>query len=179
MSRTLVVAPREVYDLVLRCARVAGCSAGVADRLARNVTAAEVDLGAAIEVFVDAMEGGNLPESPLASAPDVLAGAEVAARSGASATATFDPPAPLAGLSASINETEGRGVVIRGVDGAATAGTMVSELLLSVGTADPPAVGLGAAYRDGLRVAGPAFDQLVEEAKRFLVAETTLDALET
>ena len=179
MSRTLLVAPREVHDLVLRCARVAGCSAGVADRLARNVTAAEVDLGAAIEVFVDAMEGGNLPESPLASAPDVLAGAEVAARSGASATATFDPPAPLAGLSASIDETEGRGVVICGVHGAATAGTMVSELVLSVGTADPPTVGPGAAYRDGLRVAGEAFDRLVEEAKRFLVAEATLDAIET
>jgi hypothetical protein len=56
---------------------------------------------------------------------------------------------------------------------------MVSELVLSVGTADPPTVGPGAAYRDGLRVAGPAFDRLVEEAKRFLVAEATLDAIET
>ena len=82
-------------------------------------------------------------------------------------------------MSASIDETEGRGVVICGVHGAATAGTMVSELVLSVGTADSPTVGPGAAYRDGLRVAGPAFDRLVEEAKRFLVAEATLDAIET
>ena len=111
---------------------------------ATGVHGLDADLsGSGIEVFLDAMEGGNLPESPLASAPDVLAGAEVAARSGASATATFDPPAPLAGLSASIDETEGRGVVICGVHGAATAGTMVSELVLSVGTADLPTVGPG------------------------------------
>ena len=183
MSRTILVAPREVHDLVVRCARVGGCTAGVADRLALNVTTAEVQLGAAIEVLVGVMEGGHLADSPMASAPDVLAAAEVAARSEGAATAQFDRPVPLAGLAAAIRGAEASGAFVGGVPDAATAATSVTELVLEAGAAvprdtDPGAEATGA-FRNGLEVDRAAFDRLVEVAGRFLVSEAILDGIES
>ena len=183
MSRTILVAPREVHDLVVRCARVGGCTAGVADRLARNVTTAEVQLGAAIGVFVGVVEDGHLADSPIASAPDVLDGAEVTARSGDRATALFDLPVPLAGLVAAIGEAEARGMVVGGVPRGATAATTVTELVLEAGAAEPRDVDgelqTDYAYRNGGEGDRAAFDRLGEGAGRFLVSEAILDGIES
>ena len=79
MTGSVLVAPREVHDLVFRCARVAGCDAGGADRTARNVTAAEIRFGGALAVVVDALASGALT-STWAMAADALVAAEVDTR---------------------------------------------------------------------------------------------------
>ena len=177
MVGSVLVAPREVHDLVFRCARVAGCDAGGADRAARNVTAAEVRFGGALPAVVAALASGAFP-STWALAADVLVSAEVDARDHGSATATFDPPVPLAALAATVAEASARGVVVSGIPSDATGGLEIATLDLAPGQVEAAAGSGTDAHRDGLQVDRGAFEALVEAAAAFLVAEETLDALE-
>ena len=177
MVGSVLVAPREVHDLVFRCARVAGCDAGGADRTARNVTMAEVQFGGALAAVVDALSSEAFT-STWARAADVLVSAEVNARQHGSATVTFDPPVPLAALAATVSEASARGIVVSGVPGDATGGSEIATLDLAPGQVEPAADPGTNVYRDGLPVDRGAFDALVEAAAAFLVAEEALDALE-
>ena len=177
MTGSVLVAPREVHDLVFRCARVAGCDAGGADRTARNVTTAEVRFGGALLAVVDALASGAFT-STWAMAADALVAAEVDARDHGSATATFDPPVPLAALAATVAEASARGVVVSGIPSDATGGSEIATLDLAPGQMEPTAGPGTDAHRDGLPVDRGAFDALVEVAAAFLVAEEALDALE-
>ena len=177
MVGSVLVAPREVHDLVFRCARVAGCDAGGADRTARNVTAAEVRFGEALPAAVDALASGAFT-STWTMAADALVSAEVDARYHGSATATFDPPVPLAALAATIAEASARGVVVSGIPSDATGGLEIATLDLAPGQVEPAAGSGTDAHRDGLPVDRGAFEALVEAAAAFLVAEEALDALE-
>ena len=177
MVGSVLVAPREVHDLVFRCARVAGCDAGGADRTARNVTAAEVRFGGALQAVIDALLSGVLA-STWAKAADALASAEGDARDHGSATATFDPPVPLAALAATGAEASARGVVVSGIPSDATGGLEIATLDLAPGQVEPAAGSGTDAHRDGLQVDRGAFEALVEAAAAFLVAEEALDALE-
>ena len=177
MTGSVLVAPREVHDLVFRCARVAGCDAGGADRTARNVTAAEIRFGGALAVVVDALASGAFT-STWAMAADALVAAEVDARDHGSATATFDPPVPLAALAATVAEASARCVVASGIPSDATGGLELATLDLAPGQVEPAAGPGTDAHRDGLSVDRRAFDALVEVAAAFLVAEEALDALE-
>jgi len=177
VAGSVLVAPREVHDLVFRCARVAGCDAGGADRAARNVTAAEVRFGGALPVVVDALASGAFT-STWAMAADALVSAEVDARDHGSATATFDPPVPLAALAATVAEASARGVVVSGIPSDATGGLEIATLDLAPGQVEPAAGSGTDAHRDGLPVDRGAFEALVEAAAAFLVAEEALDALE-
>ena len=177
MVGLVLVAPREVHDLVFRCARVAGCDAGGADRAARNVTVAEVRFGKALPAVVDALASGTFT-STWSRAADVLVSAEVDARDHGSATATFDPPVPLAALAATVAEASARGVVVSGIPSDATGGLEIATLDLAPGQVEPAAGSGTDAHRDGLQVDRGAFEALVEAAAAFLVAEETLDALE-
>jgi len=177
VTGSVLVAPREVHDLVFRCARVAGCDAGGADRTARNVTAAEIRFGGALAVVVDALASGAFT-STWAMAADALVAAEVDARDHGSATATFDPPVPLAALAATVAEASARCVVVSGIPSDATGGLELATLDLAPGQVEPAAGPGTDAHRDGLLVDRRAFDALVEVAAAFLVAEEALDALE-
>jgi len=177
VAGSVLVAPREVHDLVFRCARVAGCDACGADRTARNVTTAEVRFGEALPAVVDALASGALT-STWAMAADALVAAEVDARDHGSATAIFDPPVPLAALAATVAEASARGVVVSGIPSDATGGSEIATLDLAPGQVEPAARPGTDAHRDGLPVDRGAFDALVEAAAAFLVAEEALDALE-
>ena len=177
MVGSVLVAPREVHDLVFRCARVAGCDAGDADRTARSVTAAEVRFGGVLPAVIDALTSGAFT-STWAKAADALVSAEVDARDHGSATATFDPPVPLAALAATVAEASARGVVVSGIPSDATGGLEIATLDLAPGQVEPAAGSGTDAHRDGLQVDRGAFEALVEAAAAFLVAEETLDALE-
>ena len=177
MTGSVLVAPREVHDLVFRCARVAGCDAGGADRTARNVTTAEVRFGEALPAVVDALASGAFT-STWAMAADALVAAEVDARDHGSAMATFDPPVPLAALAATVAEASARGVVVSGIPSDATGGSEITTLDLAPGQVEPAVRPGTDAHRDGLPVDRGAFDALVEAAAAFLVAEEALDALE-
>ena len=177
MAGSVLVAPREVHDLVFRCARVAGCDAGGADRTARNVTAAEIRFGGALAVVVDALASGAFT-STWAMAADALVSAEVDARDHGSATATFDPPVPLAALAATVAEASARGVVVSGIPSDATGELELATVDLGPGQVEAAAGSGTHAYRDGLPVDRGAFEVLVEAAAAFLVAEESLDVLE-
>ena len=177
MAGSVLVAPREVHDLVFRCARVAGCDAGGADRTARNVTTAEVRFGGALPAVVDALASGAFT-STWVMAADALVAAEIDARDYGSATATFDPPVPLAALAATVAEASARGVVVSGIPSDATGGSEITTLDLAPGQVEPAVRPGTDAHRDGLPVDRGAFDALVEAAAAFLVAEEALDALE-
>ena len=109
----VLVAPREVHDLVLRCARVAGLDAGAADRVGRNVTAAEVQLGGAVEAFAAVLDDPHRILAEYGDGPDAMVSAEVAARAAGSGTATFGVPTPMAALASVIDDIGDRGL---GVD---------------------------------------------------------------
>jgi|TARA_B100000809_G_scaffold28326_1_gene24599 hypothetical protein len=176
LIESLVVAPREVYDLVFRCARVAGCDPGTADRVARNVMVAEARWGGAVAVAVGVFEAEDPAGSAPVRAPDVLAEAECDARTTGSARAEFEAPVPLAFLVSTIAEMAGRGVVVDDLPIDATAGLPVPGLGLRTGVADRPSS--VEAHRGGLSVDRVAFNRLEAMAGRFLVSEAILDGIE-
>ncbi|HCV34768.1 MAG TPA: hypothetical protein DGF10_08905 [Acidimicrobiaceae bacterium] len=177
---TVLVAPREVLDLVYRCARVAGLDTGSADRAARNVTAAEVGYGSALGVFCQALgDSGTLKQS-FVDGPDVLAIAEVKARLSGSAEARLPAPTPVAALALVVDEIRGRGLGVSGIPDDADGCTMVDRLAVGgpaqLRTVD--SVAHTAASREGVRVDAIALNQATEFAHGFLVPEAILDAAE-
>ena len=76
---TVCVAPREIHDLAYRAGRVAGCDPGTAERIAENVTLAEIHHGAAVRAFCETLGAADLATSAWATAPDAVLAAEVAA----------------------------------------------------------------------------------------------------
>ena len=109
MGATVRVAPREIHDLVYRASRIAGCDPGTAERIADNVTFAEIHHGAAVRAFREAIEAHDLRASGWATAPDALLAAEVAARTGGRASARFDSPVPLAAIAGTLRDCLGAG----------------------------------------------------------------------
>jgi len=177
---TALVAPREVVDLVYRCARVAGLDAGSADRAARNVVAAEVGYGSAIGVFFQALGDSAVLEQAFVDGPDVLAIAEVEARISGSAKARLPAPTPVAALALAIDEIRGRGLGVSGIPEDADGRTTVDQLAVGgptqLRTVD--SVAHTAAAREGVRVNAIALADLTGFAHAFLVAEAILDAAE-
>ncbi len=174
----VLVAPREVYDLVLRCARVAGMDAGAADRVGRNVTFAEVELGGGVEAFAAVLHDPERMMAEYGDGPDVMVSAEVEARAEGYGTATFAVPTPMAALASVIADIGDRGLGVDGVPEGATAATVVDVLRVG-GPAGSGADGAAArAAREGLAVDRRAFGALALAAKAFLVAESILDGIE-
>ncbi len=79
-AATVVVAPRELHDLTYRCARVAGCDPGTANRLARNLVATEIHHGQAVEAFVSVMARGPDAIRSTALAADVIGDVDLSVR---------------------------------------------------------------------------------------------------
>ena len=174
----VLVAPREIHDLVSRCVRVVGLDAGAADRAGRNVTVAEVHLGGAVETFASVLGDPQRLVAEFGAGPDVLVEAELEARTTGSGVARFVVPTPLAALASVVADMGGRGLGVDGVEAGATAATTVNGL--QIGGPPWPSDGTAAvrAARDGLVVDRVAFDALVIAARSFLVAESILDGIE-
>ena len=185
VGATVTVAPREIHDYAYRASRVAGCDPGTAERIAENVTLAEIRHGAAVGAFCETIEALDLPTSAWATAPDALMAAEVAARAGGTASATFDPSVPLACIAATIQQSLERGVATVGIDGQARGDLMVT--VVEMHTVDPESdtavrEQITEAHRDAYRL-GVGVDRLwlsrlEAAAAGFLVAEATLDEIE-
>lgn len=185
MGATVRVAPREIHDLVYRASRITGCDPGTAERIAENVTLAEIQRGAAVRVLCETLEAADLPTSAWATAPDALLAAETAARSNGTASATFDPPVPLACIAAALEQSLERGVAAAGIDSQARGDLMVAAVEMRAVDRESETAGrariAGArrdAYRVGVGVDHLWFRRLEEAASGFLVAETTLDEIE-
>ena len=174
----MLVAPREVHDLVFRCARIAGLDVGAADRASRNVTYSEVHFGAAVATFASELADPQRLESEYGTGPDALALAEVEARVKGIGSVVFGTGVPLAALASGIAEITGRGLGVGGVPAGATAATLVEALQVG-GPAIPADDAAGdRAAREGLVVDRVAFSALTEAAKAFLVSEEILDEIE-
>ncbi len=185
MGATVRVAPREIHDLVYRAARIAGCDPGTAERIAENVTYAEIHHGAAVRAFCEAIEALDLPASAWATAPDALLAAEVAARTGGRASAAFDSPVPLAAIAVTLRHCLERGVAPIGIHGRDRGDLAVSAVEMR--TVDQEVEGAGGAlvagtgrdaHRLGVEVDRLLFSGLEAAAAGFLVAEATLDELD-
>ncbi len=186
MSTTVTVAPREIHDLVYRASSVAGCDAGMAERIAHNVTYAEIHHGAAVRAFCEALETLALPTSAWVTAPDALASAELAARDRGTASVTFKLPVPLAAIAGTLQQSLERGVASTGADADARADTTVSAIELHL--IDDPAASTRSAlnddaranaYRHGIAVEQAWFNRLEAAAADYLVAESTLDEIDS
>ena len=184
MGTTVTVAPREIRDLAYMASRVAGCDAGTAERIADNVTVAEIHHTAAIGTFCDTLEAGGLPGSVWVTAPDAVLATELAARRGGSASATFESPVPLAAIAGTLQESLRRGVATAGIDDGARGDTTVGTIELrrvddeaAAARRERIADARGGAHRLGIRVDGIGFSRLEDAAAAFLVAEATLDEL--
>jgi len=175
---TILVAPRELVDVVFRCGRVAGLDSGSADRVARNVTAAEVGYGGALEAFLDALGEPSRLVPEFVAGPDALAIAEVEARRSGSAEAVFSAPVPVAAVALDVDGVRGRGQGVSGIPDGADGSSTVGRLVVGGGP-EPRAVDAGAhaaVARDGIRVDAEAFVGLSRFAHAFLVSEAVLDA---
>ena len=224
MSTTVSVAPREIHDLAYRACCVAGCDAGIAERIAHNVAFAEIHHGGAVRAFCEALETTALPTSAWVTAPDALAAAELAARDRGTASVTFEPPVPLAAIAGTLQQSLERGVASTGADADARAYTTVSAIELRLEaepngeavaraarerseheretsgaatgqsanprrlSADDPAASArleliddarANAYRYGIAVEQAWFSRLEAAAAGYLVAESTLDEIDS
>ena len=185
MGATVRVAPREIHDLVYRAGRIAGCDPGTAERIAANVTFAEIHHGAAVSTFCEAIEALDLPTSAWATAPDALLTAEVAARIGGRASAAFDSPVPLAAISGTLQHCLERGVAPIGIHSRHRGDLAVS--VVQMRAVDEEVEGASGAriagaehdaHRLGVEVDRLLFSGLEAAAAGFLVAEATLDDLD-
>lgn len=182
----VTVAPREIHDLVYRASRVARCDAGTAERIAQSVTFAEIHYGGAVGVFCDALAGGVVPTSTWATAPDTVLAAEVSARTHGHALATFDRDVPLAAIGATLSQCLTRGVTSDVIEHPALGNTTVHTVALFVADDAATATSRGriadadhSAHRLGVSVDAAWFTRLEAAAAAYLVAEATLDSIET
>ncbi|WP_420446069.1 hypothetical protein [Candidatus Poriferisodalis sp.] len=186
MSTTITVAPREIHDLAYRAGCVAGCDAGTAERIAHNVTFSEIHHGAAVRAFCEALETHALPASSWVAAPDALAAAELAARNDDITSTTFEPGVPLAAIAGTLQQSLERGVAPTRFDADARGDTSVATIELCL--VDDEAVSArraliadahNEAYRHGLAVERIWFSRLEAAAATYLVAESTLDEIDS
>ena len=184
MSILVTVAPREIHDLAYRASRVRGCDAGTAERIAENVTYAEMHRGDALGAVCRALDDSDLLGSAWATAPDAVLEAELAARADGMASAAFDPAVPLAAISATLAQGLSRGVAPVSIDHHAPGYTPVAAVELrpvddEVITASRARI-MNAhreAHRLGVAVIRTHFNALEAAAAAFLVAESTLDLI--
>lgn len=182
MNATVTVAPREIRDLAYMAARVAGCDAGTAERIADNVTFGEIHRGAAVGAFCDALDAGDLPGSVWVAAPDAVLAAEVAARRGGCASVAFESPVPLAAIAGTLHQSLQRGAAPVGIDDGVRGDTAVDAVEMrrvddQAGAASRARIAEGHrdAHRSGVGVDAIGFSRLEAAAAGFLVAEATLD----
>ena len=185
MTATVTVAPREIHDLIYRASRVAGCDPGTAERIADNVTFAQIHHGTAVRAFCRALDDVDLPRSAWATAPDALLAAEVAARTGGTASAVFDPGVPLAAIAGTLHQSLERGVAHIGINGQARGDTTVDVVEMhrvddesAAASRERMADAHNNAHRLGVVVDRNWFGRLEAAAAGFLVAEATLDEID-
>ena len=186
MSTTVTVAPREIHDLAYRASCVAGCDAGMAERIAHNVTFAEIHHSGAVRTFCAALNNGALGASAWATAPDALAAGEVTARTAGIASVTFEPAVPLAAIAWTLQQSLERGVAATGIGAETRGDTTVSTVELRLVDDDPAAAPRALiddahkdAYRYGIATEQTWFNRLEAAAADYLVAESTLDEIDS
>lgn len=180
---TVVVAPREITDLVDRASRVAGCTADEAARIAADIAACEIDHGGALAAWLDLHARGALRAA--AAAALTVESAALDAAAGAAARVTFADAVPYALLARALDALARRGIVPAEPLAAVSGGDPVESIeLVGRGSADAFVCADSGAADDrrraalerGIDVDRTEYERLEAVAACSLVAEADLDA---
>lgn len=191
MSDQLLVAPREIVDVVYRASRVAGADSGVASLIGRAACFAVGQLGGRLDNVVDALDAGSHPSVGFTA----LAHLEVEAVRSGEAAAALEPAMTVADLALACFQACRRGVSITMICGDGERhtphtwlGSGRAALAVSSLTAvrSPPDRGLLArvesrhreALRNGVPVPETHWRSLHEHAGHYLVSEALIDSAE-
>lgn len=191
MTGRVLVAPREIVDVVYRASRVAGADSGVASMLGRSACFAVGQLGSDLSHVVDALEKGQPP--PLGFAP--VAQIESGAFGVDGSLAVDAEPYSVADLAYAAFSASTRGCVLSMVcgDGVVHAphewlSTGRSALLIEELRAEQREVDAGLvarvsarhdeALRHGLSIPESSWRALMAHAAPYLVPEQLIDAAE-
>ena len=177
------LAPREIFDLVYRCCRVADIDAGNAERCGRNVTHAELHRQRGVEAFVHAASAGTSALTGFALAPTMVDAAivDAAMAESASTTAVFTEPIALAAVSEALWQAALRGRVATTVDDTSSAVDMVESIEFEASEVTDDRRSAAAerdrrAMQDGVLVDTHLLNELAAKAATFLIAEHIIDA---
>ena len=175
------VAPREIIDLVYRASRVRGCDSSAADRVAAEVAFCETHHGGGLAAWIALVDDApkRLVESVLSSYQIDLAAA--VAQSGGVGRVGWQPAIPFALVALSVRSYALRGLRWSESPADSTGTDPISRVELS---AAAPSNGFDsrftersrAALSDGLLVDRGLWSRLDQEAAKFLLSETVLDA---
>lgn len=170
MSPHVVVARRELIDLVERVLRVDGTDPGAARRIAAAVVDGESSGHEATRIVLDLVDRGAVGD--LLESYDAIVDAELTARREGSARVEFGPPAPEALLIGPLAESAARGVAR--VTSSSVGGRVSAIDVMHRPDVSPPSA---PKPQHELPMASELFDDLTRRATAFLVAESVLDAL--
>jgi hypothetical protein len=192
VSTSILVAPREIVDLVYRASRVTGVDSGVASILGRSACFACGQLGSQLDNVAEPLASRTSPPLGFSS----VALAEVEAIRSSAAEVELDTTLTVADLAYSALRAGQRGTSIsmKGSDGvlhtphdwlsAGRAGIVVVGLIATTAPLDPGVVGRvktrhAQALRDGISISLQNWKSVGELARDYLVEESIIDAAES
>ena len=166
----VLVAPREIVDVVARASQVLSCEASLASSLAQDITYCQVHHGNGVKAFLQLVtQGPEVFVSTLKKAQEL----QVSDRYQFSWT----NPIPFALLARLLNERGNQGFIWEDQNAAATGTDLVPGLELVAGSnpSGTPNV-IQQALAQGVALEKTTWVSLGEIARSFLTAEATLDA---
>ncbi len=173
----VVLARRELGDLVYRSCRVSGCTVGVARRCAANLTHAAIHRSEALECFLEVLAGGAESVRAFARAADVLELAEAQQH----LSVEFAAEVPIGAISLAIWQSCERGRCPTAIADTTSATSLVRSIEI-VATSPSEARVTASQQREayalisGITVGLRDFRALEEHASAFLVAEKLIDS---
>lgn len=173
---TVIVAAREIADYLYRCARVAGCDAGSAKRLAANVAHSEASGSGGLEAVLKVAEVSDRELRRLAQVANLVDSAEVRARGVGHSLVAFDMAVPLGALSLTLEQARGRGITVSfvGEEACLLEGVELRSGVAAVEPGSESGVSSGPQL-DGIVVGRSTWTRLQALASRYLVPEVALD----
>ena len=191
MSATLLVAPREIVDIVYRSSRVTGADSGMASMIGRASCFSCGQLGSQLRNVVGALSRGATPPFGFG----VIVGLEAAVSQGGPDVCRLEGPMTVADLAQPAFAAASRGTVVDMICGdgdihspdswlsAGRAELEVIELRAQPGTIDQGLISRvierhQSALARGIAVPREVWDQLTVLAAGYLVSESVIDAAE-
>lgn len=177
---TVVVAPREIVDLVFRASRVRGCDASVAERVATSIAYCEGQYGGGLAAWAEIVSGPR-PLVEAAAASFTVDLAIVDTLRNQRGRVEWDPPIPAAFIAEAIADAQRRGLSWRDHPPRITGTTPIDAVEFVPATGadapDPPAREQTVAHlSNGIAINASLWTSISRQADAFLLSEAVLDA---
>ena len=181
--RRVIVAPRELHDLVYRSCRVAHCDAGTAEVIAENVTFSEIVHGSSVAAFCKVVDDLESQTPIWGLALDEISCADVETRLRGKSTAKFNHNVPLAAIALCLHQSATRGAVALELSMPDSGSRPISVVQMVSGRLRKSQTDfierrLTDAHQLGVKLPLRDFRRLEQTAAPFLVSEPLLDAIE-